>query len=116
MSYLINSSFGPEDMERATVPFVLANAAANRGKAMAFLTGDALNLVVEGRADGLVAPGYTPVSQLIGEFVGKGGQIIVCKVCAAVMNVEDSDLIEGAEIGGAPNTMDFLDAGGKVLV
>ncbi len=116
MSYLINSSFGPEDMERATVPFILANAAANRGPAMAFLTGDALNLVVEGRAKGLVAEGYTPVADLIEEFTGKGGQIIVCKVCAAVMSIEDGDLIEGAAIGGAPNTMDFLEAGGKVLV
>ena len=32
------------------------------------------------------------------------------------MNIEDGDLIEGAEIGGATNTMDFLEAGGKVLV
>ena len=55
MSYLINSSFGPEDMERATVPFILACAAANRGPARAFLTGDALIHVVNGRADGLVA-------------------------------------------------------------
>ena len=116
MSYLINSSFGPEDAERATVPFVLANAAAGRGAAMAFLTGDALNLVAKGRGEGVVAPGYSPVGQLIGEFVEKGGQIIVCKVCAAVMNIQDEDLIEGARIGGAADTMDFLEAGGKVLV
>ncbi len=116
MSYLINSSFGPEDMERATVPFVLGNAAANAGKAMAFLTGDALNLVTKSRDTGLVAPGYTPVAQLLDEFVGKGGEIIVCKVCAAVMGIEAQDLIEGAAIGGAGNTMAFLENGGKTLV
>ena len=116
MSYLINSSFGPEDMERATVPFILACAAANRGPARASLTGDALNLVVKGRAEGLVADGYTPVAELIAEFVEKGGVIWVCKVCAAVMNITQDDLIDGAEIGGAPNSMDFLEAGGKVLL
>ena len=116
MSYLINSSFGPEDMERATVPFILANAAANRGDARMFLTCDALNLVVKGRADGLVAEGYTPVKDLIEEFVGKGGLIWVCKVCAAAMNITEDNLIDGAEIGGAPNTMDFIEAGGRVLV
>lgn len=115
MSYLINSSFGPEDAERATVPFVLANAAAGRGETRVFLTSDALNLVVKERANGLTAPGYTPVGQLIDDFVGKGGRIWVCKVCAAVMNITQDDLIDGAEIGGAPNTMDFLEAGGKVL-
>ncbi|MEL6201192.1 MAG: DsrE family protein [Pseudomonadota bacterium] len=116
MSYLVNSSFGPTDLERATVPFILACAAANRGAARAFLTGDALNLVVKGRANGLTAPGYTPVAELVSEFVEKGGIIWVCKVCASVMNITQDDLIEGAEIAGAPNSMDFLEAGGKVLL
>lgn len=116
MSYLVNSSSGPADMERATVPFILACAAANRGPARVFLTGDALNLVVKGRANGLVAEGYAPVADLIAEFVEKGGIIWVCKVCAAVMGIAPEDLIEGAEIGGAPNSMDFLEAGGKVLL
>ena len=116
MSYLVNSSFGPADMERATVPFILACAAANRGPARVFLTGDALNLVVKGRANGLVAEGYAPVADLIAEFVEKGGIIWVCKVCAAVMGIAPEDLIEGAEIGGAPNSMDSLEAGGKVLL
>lgn len=115
MSYLVNSSFGPKDLERATVPFILACSAANRGAARVFLTGDALNLVVKGGADGLVAEGYSPVAKFIEEFVEKGGLILVCKVCAGVMNITQDDLINGAEIGGAPNTMDFLEAGGKTL-
>ncbi len=116
MSYLINSCFGPEDAERATVPFIIANAAAGKGDARAFLTCDALNLVVKNGADGVAAKGYTPVKTLIDEFVEKGGHIWVCKVCAAVMGITQDDLIEGAEIGGAPNTMAFLDEGAKVLM
>jgi len=116
MSYLINSCFGPEDAERATVPFILANAAAGKGQARAFLTCDALNLVVKNGADGVVADGYTPVKTLIDEFIGKGGHIWVCKVCAAVMGITQDNLVDGAEIGGAPNTMAFLDDGAKVLM
>lgn len=116
MSYLVNSSFGLADLERATVPFILACSAANRGPARVFLTGDALHLVVKGNANGMAAEGYTPVAELIAEFVEKGGVIWVCKVCASVMNIAQEDLIDGAEIGGAPNTMDFLEAGGKVLL
>lgn len=115
MSYLVNSSHGPEDLERATVPFILACAAANRGPARMFLTGDALRLVVKGGAEGLAAEGYTPVGAYIGEFVEKGGVIWVCKVCASVMQIAAEDLIDGAEIAGAPASMDFLEAGGKVL-
>lgn len=116
MSYLINSAWGADDLEKATVPFVIANAAAGRGDARVFLTCEALNLVVRGRADGLVAEGYSPVASLIAEFVGKGGRIWVCKVCAAAMGVAPSDLIDGAEIGGAGDTMGFLEAGGRVLM
>jgi predicted peroxiredoxin len=116
MSYLINSCFGPEDAERASVPFVIANAAVGRGAARAFLTSDALNLVVKNGADGVVADGYTPVKTLIEDFVEKGGHIWVCRVCAAAMDITQDDLIEGAEIGGAPNTMAFLDEGAKVLM
>ncbi len=116
MSYLVNSSFGPEDIERATVPFILGCAAANRGDARMFLTSDALNIVVKGRAEGLVAEGYPPVSDLVAEFAEKGGLIWVCKVCAAAMGITQDDLVTGAEIGGAPNAMDFIENGGRVLV
>ena len=116
MSYLVNSNHGPSDIERATVPFILGCAAANRGAARMFLTSDALNLVVRGKADGLQADGYPPVKELIDEFAQKGGLIWVCKVCAAAMGITQDDLVEGAEIGGAPNAMDFIESGGRVLV
>ncbi|NHX27369.1 hypothetical protein HA397_25755, partial [Escherichia coli] len=92
MSYLVNSCWGDNDLERATVPFILACAAANRGEARMFLTCDALNLVVHGGAEGLTAPGYAPLADLIGEFIAKGGRIWVCKVCAGVMNITEEDL------------------------
>ena len=81
-----------------------------------FLTSGALNLVVKGGADGKAAEGYTPVKELIEEFTRKGGVIWVCKVCARVMGITQDDLVEGAEIGGAPNAMDFIENGGRVLV
>lgn len=117
MSYLVNSSFGPQDLERASVPFIIAITAANKGTSRMFLTCDALNLVKAGGAEGLTAPGYKPVKELIDEFVAKGGKMWVCKVCAASMGLSQEDLIEGAEIGGAPNTMAFLEEeGGRVLM
>lgn len=116
MSYLVNSTWGTDQIEKATVPFIIANAAANRGKARMFLTCEALHLVTKGGADGHVALGYAPVKDLIEEFTGKGGGIWVCKVCAAVMGITQEDLIDGAEIGGAPNTMDFIEEGARVLM
>lgn len=116
MSYLINNCWGAEDLEKATVPFILACAAANQGPARMFLTCEALNLVTKDGAEGLNAPGYAPVKELIEEFTGKGGRIWVCRVCAGVMNITQEDLISGAEIGGAPDSMAFLNEGAKVLM
>ena len=116
MSYLINSNYGADNVEKATVPFIIANAAAGKGEARMFLTCDALDLVVRGKADGMVAEGYTPIQTLIYDFVGKGGQIWVCKVCAEVMGITQDDLIDGARIGGAADTMAFVENGGRVLM
>lgn len=115
MSYLVNSSFGADDPERATVPFILACSAANSAKTKVFLTGSALRLVTKVQNTNVVAEGYTPVRDYIDEFVGKGGEIIICRVCANVMNITEDDLIDGAVIGGAPDTIAFLEAGAKVL-
>ena len=65
MSYLINSCWGAEDAEKATVPFIIACAAANKGDARMFLTCEALRLVTKGGADGIAAPGYAPVKDLL---------------------------------------------------
>ena len=116
MSYLINSSHGPADLERASVPFIVANAAAAKGDARMFLTSDALHLAVKGKADDLGAPGYPPMKALVEGFTGKGGVIWICKACAEAMGITPDDLIDGARIGGAADTMAFVEAGGRVLI
>lgn len=115
MSFIVNSSYGADDPERATVPFILACSAANTAETKVFLTGPALGLVVSGRDENVAAPGYNPVREYIDEFLGKGGQITICRVCANVQGVTEDDLAEGVVIGGAPDMMAFLEAGAKVL-
>ena len=116
MSYLINNAWGENNVEKATVAFVIGNAAAGRGDARIFLTNDAINLAVKTKADGLHAAGYAPVKELIDGFLEKGGVIWVCKACADAKGLTQDDLIRGAELGGAGHTMAFLDAGGQVLL
>ena len=116
MSYLINSCWGTDDVDKATVPFIIANAAANTGDARMFLTCEALRLVTKDGADGVAAPGYAPVKDLLEEFTGKGGRIWVCRVCASVMNITDDDLVDGVKIGGAADSIAFLESGAKVLM
>ncbi|KMW56915.1 hypothetical protein AIOL_001872 [Candidatus Rhodobacter oscarellae] len=116
MAFLINNAWGNDDLEKATVAFIVANAAAGKGAARIFLANAALNLAVNGKADAWQAEGYAPIMELINGFVEKGGVIWVCKACADVKGISQDDLIDGAEIGGAGHTMGFLEDGGQVLM
>jgi len=113
--YLINCQEGANNIERATISFVLATTASKAAEAVVFITGDAAILTTKGGSDGLISEGMEPISDLINQFVGNGGKIWLCPICAKVKGIADSDLREGAEIAGAPRTMAFLEAGGKLL-
>ncbi|NQV45205.1 MAG: DsrE family protein [Rhodospirillales bacterium] len=113
--YLINCENGANNIERATISFVLAASASKTSEAVVFITSDATNLCVKGGAEGLVYEGMEPISDLISQFTGNGGKLWVCPVCAKVKGITQDDLIDGAEIAGAPRTMDFLSTGGRLL-
>jgi predicted peroxiredoxin len=116
MAYLINNSWGADDVEKATVAFVVGNAAAGKGETRIFLTNAALDLAMKGKVNGMQAEGYAPVADLIEAYQAKDGVIWVCKACADAKGVVAEDLIDGAEIAGAGHTMGFLEAGGVTLM
>lgn len=113
--YLINCTNGKSNIEHATISFVLAASASKDHEAAVFLTADASYWAVKGAADGEVFDGMEPIANLIAQFVGNGGKIWVCPICAKIKNITVDDLIAGAEIAGAPKTMEFLASGGHVL-
>ena len=113
--YLINCQEGASNVERATISLILATSASKDNEAVMFLTSDAAPLCVKGGVDGLSADGMEPMTTLIEQFIGNGGRMWLCPICAKVHGISESDLIEGAEIAGAPKTMAYLEAGGKVL-
>ena len=116
MAFLINNAWGNDDLEKATIAFVVANAAAGKGDARVFLTTAGLALAQTGKADDWHAEGYAPIKDLINAYVEKGGVIWVCKACADAKGITQDDLIAGAELAGAGHTMGFLEAGGQVLL
>jgi len=113
--YLINCQEGVNHLERATISFILAVTASKTSEAAVFITSDATMLCVKGAAEGLVAEGLEPIKNLMDQFVKNGGKLWICPVCAKVKGINEQDLIEGAEIAGAPKTMAFLASGGKLL-
>ena len=113
--YLVNCQEGANHVERATISFVVAVTASKTNETALFVTSDASDLCVKGGADGLQAHGLEPISDLIEQFVGNGGKIWLCPICATSRGIDEADLISGVEIAGAPKTMAFLASGGQVL-
>ena len=113
--YLINCQEGAGNVERATISFILAVTASKTSEAAVFITSDAAQLCVKGGASDMVFPGLEPLEDLINQFVGNGGKIWLCPVCAKIKGITQGDLRVGVEIAGAPKTMEFLKSGGMLL-
>lgn len=113
--YLLNCQEGANNLERATISFVLATTASKTAETAVFITADATHLCTRGGADGLRAEGMEPLNDLMNQFLGNGGKIWLCPICAKVKGITEQDLREGVEIAGAPRTMAFLSEGARLL-
>lgn len=113
--YLVNCQEGMNNLERATISFILAVTASKTAETAVFITSDAAVLCISGAADGLQVEGYEPINDLIEAFIANGGKIWLCPACAKAKGIAESDLRQGVEIAGAPKTMAFLQAGAKLL-
>ena len=115
VKYLINCRDGKNNLERATVSFILGVAASNTSETAMFVTSDAASLCVKDATAGLKAEGYESIDNLINAYVENNGKIWLCPACASAKGIKPEDLREGVEIAGAARTMDFLASGAQLL-
>jgi len=114
---LVNATYGTDDVERATVPFIVASAsAASANETVMFLTAASVGLATKGGADGVRAEGYPAIADLIGAFVENGGKVWVCPACAGARGITADDLVEGASLVGAAGTIGFLAEGARTIM
>jgi len=111
---LIHASAGAEDRERASLPWIFGTKALLAGQEVAImLTLDAVRLVTEGGAEGVVHPPHPPVADLLREFVDGGGQVWACESCTKPRGI--TEVVEGAEIRGALTVVEFLASGASSI-
>ena len=71
---IFNCTYGKEEPERATLPFVAANIAATAGQdAVVLLTIEAVWLGTTGGTEGIAQPGLPVLDDLYQEFIDNGG-------------------------------------------
>jgi predicted peroxiredoxin len=113
---MIHTTHGIDDVERASLAFVVGNAALSSSQeATLMLTIDGVWLATRGFADNLQADGFAPLGELIPNFIKNGGKVWVCGACMKPRNVTADQLIEGAQVVGAATVVEAMITGSHTL-
>lgn len=107
---LFPCSYGEDDPERATVPFIAAATAAVSGhRAAVVCTVEAVWLGVPGTAERIQVEGMPALADLATQLAASGGEIWLCSACATKRGITgDRELRAGATIVGAARIVEAL--------
>jgi predicted peroxiredoxin len=113
---MIHNTHGKDDVERASLAFVVANVArSSNQETTVLLTIEGVRVATKGYTDGLQAHGFAPLGELIEQFIAAGGQVWACGACTKPRDITAEDLIDGVEIVGAATAVEALVNGAKTL-
>ncbi len=113
---LVSSTHAKDNRDKATIGFVVANAAAASGVETAvFLTSEGVYLSQLGYSDDIHEEGFQPLPALITSYVACGGQIWVCSPCFKRRGLAEDQLVGNALITGAGKAVEFLAGGASSL-
>jgi uncharacterized protein len=100
---VIMVTHGPEEPERATIPFVMATAAqASDVEVFMGFQADGVMLVKKGVAEEVCAPAFPPLKTLMDAYLEAGGFMYVCGPCVKARTINpETDFVEGARVVNA---------------
>jgi len=109
---VIFGTHGPEDPERASLPFVIGNAAlVMETEVTVFLQGTAVILAKEGCYEHVFAAGLPPLKDLVDSFIEQGGTLLICTPCIQERKITPDMLVEMAKpVKAARAVMEILEA------
>ena len=110
--FCVSLTCAKDNTDKATVAFVVANAAAASDKeTMVFLSTEGVRLSQKGYADDIHEEGFSPLRELMENFAKAGGQIYVCSPCFKRRKLDENSLVPGAVVVGGAKLVEFLSNG-----
>jgi predicted peroxiredoxin len=95
---VIVATHGGEAAEKATIPFVMANAGiAMDAKVTVVLQSNGVTLATKGFYEHIFAAFFDPLKKLVDSFLELGGTILVCIPCIEHRKITPDQLIPGAQ-------------------
>ncbi len=114
--FVVSLSCAKDNTDKATVGFVIANAAvASDKETVVFLSTEGVRLAAKGYADDIHEEGFAPLRELMANFVKGGGAIYVCSPCFKRRKLDETKLVDGATIVGGAKLVEFAEAGCPVV-
>ena len=110
--FVVSLTRAKDDPDRATVAFVVANAAvASDKETVVFLSTEGTRLSQKGYADDIRETGFAPLTELMTNFAKAGGAIYVCSPCFKKRALDENNLVAGAVIVGGAKLVEFMSHG-----
>ena len=110
--FVVSISCAKNDTDKATVGFVIANAAvASDKETVVFLSIEGTRLSQKGYADDIHEEGFAPLKELMESFAAAGGTIYVCSPCFKKRKLDEDHLVAGAKIVGGAKLVEFMSEG-----
>jgi len=95
---VIFATHGPEDPERASLPFVMANASlALDIQVVVVLQGTGVLLAKKGCYEHVFAAGMPSLKELVDSFIELGGILLICTPCIQERRITEDMLVEIAK-------------------
>lgn len=111
--FCVSLTSAKNDTDKATVAFVVANAAvASEKDTLVFLSTEGVRLVEKGYADDIHEEGFSPLKELMDNFIAAGGKLYACSPCLKKRNLGEDKLVEGVTIVGGAKLVEFLTTDG----
>jgi predicted peroxiredoxin len=105
---VVGCTHGDEDPDRVLVSYLTAGAALDQGKdVVMWLSSEGVRLALRGYVDPIRADQEPPVKRVHDQFIEKGGRFYVCPICFNDRQLDESELVENAELKGATPLMEF---------
>lgn len=90
------------DNEMSSVGFTIANGGITAGlKVAIFLTSAAVDIVRKKASDLTQVKPLDPLTDLVRDFVARGGALYACTPCVKARGYEQADFVEGVTIAGS---------------
>jgi uncharacterized protein len=110
--FCVSLTHASDNPDKATVAFVVANAAVGSGKeTLVFLSVEGVRLSQKGVADQIHEEGFAPLRELMENFAKAGGTMYVCSPCFKKRKLDENNLVAGASIVGGAKLVEFLSDG-----